>query len=210
MELFFSPLACSMASRIALYEAGAVATFTQVNTKTKRLEAGGDFLPINPMGQVPVLRTDDGRIVTENPAVLATIAARYPEAGLTPVDPAQRIEVERWLSFVGSEMHLGVFTPLLDPRADEGAKAYARLKAPLRFEVLDQHLSGREYLTDAFSVADAYLFTVLNWSRAVSIDLHSYPAITAFQTRLGERASVRKALGEEVELYKEEQRKQAA
>src|SRR5579863_254967 len=114
MDLYFSPLACSMATRMALYEAGADARFVYVYTKAKRLADGSDFLAVNAMGQVPVLRTDDGEMLTENPVVLQYVADQFPQSGLAP--PAGRIErykLQRWLSFITSELHKLVFTPLL-------------------------------------------------------------------------------------------------
>jgi len=97
MKLFFSPLACSMASRIALYASGAEAEFVQVDAKTKRTADGRDFLLMNPLGLVPVLSMDDGESLTENCAVLQFIAARSPTARLAPRDPARRARLHQWL-----------------------------------------------------------------------------------------------------------------
>ena len=80
MELDDAPLACSLATRIALYEAGAPAAFIEVDMWTKLVADGSDFRAINAMGQVPVLCTDDGELLTENPAVLQYVADRYPES----------------------------------------------------------------------------------------------------------------------------------
>src|SRR5262245_19695844 len=105
MKLFFSPLACYMASRIALYASGAEAEFVQVDTKAKRTADGSDFLLINPLGLVPVLHTDDGESLTENSAILQFIAERYPAAGLAPSDPVRRARLHQWLSFISTELH---------------------------------------------------------------------------------------------------------
>jgi len=210
MELYFSPLACSMATRIALYEAGAPAEYRQVDTKAKRVSDGSDFGSVNPMGQVPVLRTDDGSLLTENAAVLQYVADRHPQSGLAPKGGFARYDLQRWLNFITSELHKVVFIPLLDPTAPEGAKAYAREKAGPRFAMLDRHLEGREYLTDGFSIADAYLVTVLNWVRASGIDLGQWPAVLAYFKRVTQRPSVAKALAEELALYREEQARRAA
>ena len=210
MELYFSPLACSMATRIAFYEAGGKADYTQVDTKAKRLADGSDFLPVNQMGQVPVLRTDDGALLTENAAILQYVADRYPDSGLAPQDGYARYDLQRWLNFITSELHKVVFIPLLDPKAPEGAKAYAREKAPPRFALLDRHLEGRVYLLDRFTIADAYLVTVLNWGRASGVDLAPWPSLLAYFKRMLERPSVAKAVGEEFTLYREEQARKAA
>src|SRR5258706_11091623 len=133
MDLYFSPLACSMATRIALYEAGAAAIYHQVDLKTKRLASGADFRALNPMGQVPVLRTDAGELITENPVVLQTVADRFPEAGLLSPSGLARTRVLQWLNFITTELHKLVFQPLLDPASNDGAKAYARTMAGPRF-----------------------------------------------------------------------------
>ena len=157
------------------------------------------------MGQVPVLRCDDGATLTENPAVLQYVADRFPAAGLAPAGGFERNRLQQWLNFVTSELHKVVFIPLLDPQAPEGAKEYARAKMRARFAYLDHHLAGSDYLLDRFTVADAYLVTVLNWTKATGIDLKQWPAIDAYFTRLHQRPSVAKAFAEELALYKEEQ-----
>lgn len=203
MDLYFSPLACSMATRIALYEAGQTANYLRVDTKAspKRVEDGTLFAAINGMGQVPVLRTDDGELIRENPVILQYVADRFPDAKLAPTDPAGRRKLQTWLSFIGSELHTGVFIALLRPDAPDGAKAFARQEATERFAFLDAHLANQDYLLDAYSVADAYLFVMLVWSRAVSIDLEAYPAVAAYRDRLQARVAVAKALSEEFGLY---------
>ncbi|HLJ19516.1 MAG TPA: glutathione binding-like protein [Stellaceae bacterium] len=211
MDLYFSPLACSMATRIALYEIGATAGFIMVDTKAKRVEDGSDYLAINGMGQVPVLRTDEGELLTENPVVLQYVADRYPDSGLAPTAGSpERYRMQQWLNFTTSELHKVVFVPLLDPKASEGAKVYAREKAPQRLGHLAKHLDGREFLLDRFTIADAYLTTVLNWGRYSGLDLAQWPAVHAYYHRMLERPSVAKALAEEIALYKAEQARRNA
>lgn len=200
MDLYFSPLACSLASRIALYEAGAEARFDRVDTKAARTADGADYRRINPKGLVPALRTDDGEVLTENAAILQYIADRFPEAGLAPAG-FERYRLQQWLSFVGTELHKLVFQPLLSPKYDEAAKALARSLAAERLAYLDEHLEGREHLLDRFSVADAYLAVVLNWTGAVKLDLAPYPAIVAYRARLQARPALARAVAEEVALY---------
>jgi glutathione S-transferase len=207
MQLYFAPLACSMATRMALYEAGAAATFTAVDTRAKRLGDGSDFLVINPMGQVPVLRTDDGELLTENPAVLQYVADRYPAAGLAPAGGMPRYRLQQWLNFITSELHKAVFIPLLSPAAGAEAKTYARQLAGPRLGYLDAHLQGREFLLDRFTVADAYLATVLNWARFGALELAPWPHVEAYFTRIQQRPSVAAALSEEMALYAEEKAK---
>jgi len=209
MELYFAPLACSLATRIALYEAGAEAEFTRVDTKTKRVADGSDFFAVNAMGQVPVLRTDDGALLTENPAVLQYVADRYPLSGLAPQGGFERYGLQQWLNFITSELHKVVFIPLLDPKAPEGAKSFAREKAGPRLAYLNDYLEDKDYLLDRFTVADAYLVTVLNWTKFSGIDLASYPAIDAYVRRLQQRPSVARAFADELDIYKAEQAKRA-
>ena len=204
MDLYFSPLACSMATRIALIEAGVTADFIAVDGKTKLTERGEPFKTINPLGLVPTLRTDAGEVITENAAILQYVAAHHPEAQLAPEGLLERTRLQQWLCFVGTELHKQVFAVLLDKSAPEGAREYALSKAPERLELLSQYLSGREYLLDAFSVADAYLVTVLNWSAATPVDLRRWPVLQEYATRLRKRPSVAQALTYERELYTRE------
>jgi len=200
MDLYFSPLACSLASRITLYEAGAEAKFNRVDTRTQKLEGGADYRLINPKGMVPALKTDDGAVLTENAAILQYLADRYPQAKLAP-SGFDRYRLQQWLSFIGSELHKFVFTPLLSPTADDAAKARAREAGTERFAYLDAHLEDRGWLLDDFSVADAYLAAVLNWAQFVKFDLAPYPNVAAYRDRLRARPSVARAMGEEFALF---------
>ncbi len=206
MQLYFSPLSCSMATRISLYEAGVEATFTEVDPKTQLTRDGQDFRKVNPLGLVPTVQTDDGEILTENAAILQHIANRWPAANLapTPMDSRERERLQQWLCFIGTELHKALFVPLLDKKAPEGAKSYALEKGASRLDYLAKYLAGREFLLDRFSVADAYLFTVLNWSVATPVDLKTWPALMEYVARLRERPSVAKAVREERTLYAEE------
>jgi glutathione S-transferase len=205
MQLYFSPLACSMASRIALYEANAPARFIEVDPKTKRTLEGKDFFTINPLGLVPVIRTDEGELLTENAAILQYIADRYPAAGLAPREGMARYRLQQWLCFVGTELHKALFGVLFDPKMPEAAKARALEKGNSRLEYLNATLTGREFLLDRFSVADAYLFTVLNWNIATPVELGGWPAVKAYYEALKQRPSIARALEEERALYAAEQ-----
>jgi len=212
MELYFGPLACSMATRIALYEAGAGADakFTYVDTRTKRTGEGGDYLAINPLGQVPALRLEGNDLLFENQAILQYVADRYPSAYLGPPPGHERARLQQWLSFVATELHKAVYIPLLVRDAPEGAREFARKLAPARFAVLERHLEHNDYLLGGFSIADAYLTTVLNWSRASGIDLAPWPSVLAYYQRMLKRPSVAKALAEELALYQEQEARRKA
>jgi len=208
MELYFSPLACSMATRISLYEAGVDARFLQVDGRAKKVADGSDFLAVNPMGMVPALRIDDGTILTENPAILLYVTDRHPK--LAPKDGVDRYKLVQWLSFVGTELHKVVFNPLIDPSSNDGAKEYARSKVKARLDYLNAYLKGREFLLDRFTVADAYLTTVLNWANFTGVDLKPWAAVTEYVQRMQARPAVKKALSEEFGLYKEQQARREA
>jgi glutathione S-transferase len=203
MDLYFSPLACSLASRITVYEAGGDdrVTLRPVNTKTKTTADGGDYLTINPIGQVPALRTDDGRILTENAAILPYLGDQLAGPRLAAIEGFDRYELARWLGFVGTELHKIVFTPLLSPGANDGAKAFALAAAGSRLGYLNGHLEGRDFLLDQFSVADAYLTAVLNWAQFVKLDLTPYPAVAAYYVRMTTRPAVARAMQQEMALF---------
>jgi glutathione S-transferase len=203
MDLYFSPLACSLGARIALYEAGADAGYHLVDAATKTVE-GQDYRAINPKGLVPAIRTFDGEVLTENAAVLQYIADCFPKAKLAPTGGPERYRLQQWLSFVGAELHKAVFAPLLGRGSNDGARAYARGLAAERFDYLDAHLAGRDYLLGSFSVADAYLAAVLNWAPYVQIDLAQWPAVAAYRDRLAARPSVARAMAEEMDLYRQQ------
>jgi glutathione S-transferase len=203
MDLYFAPMSCAMATRAALYEAGVPATFRRVDLRTGRLEDGTDFRSINPMGQVPTLRTDDGDLLTENVAVLPFIADLKPEAGLAPQDRAGRYRLQQWLGFIASELHKVVFYPLVHPLGNDGAKAFAREMMGARFAFLERELAGREHLLDRFTVADIYLATVLGWTRGFAIDLSPWPAVYAYLARIGRRPQFARAYREELAMFRE-------
>jgi glutathione S-transferase len=210
MKLYFSPLACSMATRISLYDAGVEATYVEVNPKTKRTHDGSDFREINPLGLVPVLELDDGAVLSENAAILQYVAERWPESNLAPNDLLGKTRLRQWLCFIGTELHKGLFLPLLPAsNAPEGAKEFSLQKAESRLSFLERELTGKEFLLDRFSVADAYLVTVLGWSVVTPIALEKWPALKAYVERLRKRPSVAKALAEEFDLYQKEIRQNA-
>ncbi len=206
MNLYFSPLACSMATRIALYEAGAEARYLEVDPKSKKvLQDNSDFFAVNPLGLVPTISTEDGLVLTENAAILQYVADRFPDSAIAAGTGLDRSRLHQWLCFIGTELHKGLFVTLLDRKAPADVHAYVLKKGLSRLDYLNSHLEGREFLLDGFSVADAYLGTVLNWSMATpQIDLKKWPAISDYLTRFKTRPSVAKALAEEFELYKAE------
>ncbi|WP_158815029.1 glutathione S-transferase N-terminal domain-containing protein [Methylocapsa sp. S129] len=212
MDLYFSPLSCSMATRISLYESGDAANFLEVDPKTKTLVGdGSDYLAIYPLGMVPSLRTDDGQLLTENAAILQYVADRRPESGLAPTEAIERTRLHQWLCFIGTELHKGLFVPLLGKKTPAEMKAYVLANNLSRLAYLDTYLTGREFLLDRFTIADAYLATVLNWTQVIpSIDMGLYPAVADYLDRHRKRASVAKAMAEEVVLWQAERARHKA
>ena len=206
MDLYFSPLACSMATRIALYEAGGNANYLEVDPKTKVvLKDGSDFRKVNPLGLVPTLRTDDGVVLTENAAILQYVADRFPQGRIGAAPGMERSRLHQWLCFIGTELHKALFVPLLDKKAVPEVKAYVLAKNLSRLDYLENYLRGRDYLLDHFSVADAYLVTVINWTMATPpVELAKWPTVKAYYERLRTRPSIARAMAEEFELYKAE------
>src|ERR1700731_2223757 len=204
MDLYFSPLACSMAARIALYETGADANFLEVDPRTKMVQNdGSDFREVNPLGLVPTLRTDDGEVLTENAAILQYVADRFPLAGISTRPRIERTRLHQWLCFIGAELHTGLFSSMLDRKAPPEVKAYILGKALPRLDYLENYLKGREFLLDHFSLADAYLVTVINWTMATPpIELAKWPTVKAYHERLRARPSIAKAVAEEFKLYR--------
>lgn len=202
MELFFAPLSCSLATRIALYESGQVADFHQVELSTKTLPDGSDYRAINPKGQVPALRTDDGDILTEGPAVLQFVADRAPASGLAPASGTiERVRLQQWLNYISTEIHKAVFYLLFNPYVPAEAKDFARSTVPAKYDLLSQQLRDKTFLVgESFTVADAYLVTTLNWAAPAGIDLAPWPVLEAYRARMLERPAVGRALGEELAL----------
>jgi glutathione S-transferase len=203
MDLYFSPLACSLATRIALYEAGVEARYIEVDAKTKQTSDGEAFRDVHPLALVPVLRTDHGELLTENAAILQYVADHHPAAQLAPAPTdRERSRLHEWLCFIGMELHKPLFVPLLDPTAHDAVKAYALDKYRSRLDHLERRLSGRESLLERFSIADGYLFAVINWCMVIApLALAQWPAVHAYHQGLQRRPSIARAFAEELALY---------
>ena len=195
MKLFFSPGACSLSPRIALLEAGLPFTTQKVDTKTKQLEGGGDFWAINGKGYVPLLQLDNGEYLSEGPAIVQYIADQNPASGLAPAAGTMgRYRLQEMLNFITSEIHKG-FSPLFDPAMSAEMKQGFKEKLAKRFDWLTKELGGKSYLMgESFTVADGYLFTVLNWGHWVGVDIAKWPVLAAFHARVAARPKVQEAL----------------
>jgi len=210
MDLYFAPLACSLATRIALYEIDRPANFICVDRLAGKLEDGSDYHQLNAMGQVPMLRTDTGERLTETAAILQYVADLDEEGRLAPKSGLERYRLQQWLNFIASELHKALFYPQFSPDSNDGAKSFSRKLLDKRFDYLDRHLTGRDFLLDHFTVADAYLATVLGWTRPVGIDLGQWPAIKDYFTRMRARPAVARAVAEEYALYEAQEERRGA
>lgn len=198
MKLYFAPGACSLSPHIALLESGLPFTTEQVDLRSKKTASGADFTTINPRGYVPALQLDDGRVLTEGPAVVQYIAAQAPDKQLVPA--AHSIEhyqlLER-LNFISTEIHKG-FGPLFNPASSADAKSMAITQLEKRFGHAADLLEGQDYLVGQhYSVADIYLFVMLTWTDKMGIDLARWPALQAFKARIAARPAVQQALADE-------------
>ncbi|WP_223481530.1 MULTISPECIES: glutathione transferase GstA [unclassified Pseudomonas] len=199
MKLYYAPQACSLAPHIVLRELDLPFELIRVDNHTKRTANGTDFLAINPKGYVAALQLDNGDVVTEGPAILQYLADLRPEANLAPVNGTfERVRLQEWLNFVSTEIHGGLGW-LFNAQFPEEVKALIKEKLFKRFAVLCQTLERQDYLlAGGFSVADAYLFTVLRWAPLFAIDLDQWPALMRFQARVVLRPAVQAALAVEL------------
>jgi glutathione S-transferase len=195
MKLYFSPGACSLSAHIALREAGLPFDLEQVDLKAKKTKDGADYLSINPKGSVPALALDDGGVLTEAGTVVQYVADKAKGTQLAPAAGSKEsFRLREWLNYIATELHKG-FSPLFKPNTPEEYKKIVKENLAKQFAYLDKQLAGRNYLMgDNFTVADGYLFTILNWSNFHQIDLSPYPNVKAFMARVSARPKVQEAL----------------
>jgi glutathione S-transferase len=207
MKLYYSPGACSLSPHIVARELGLPIDLQKVNTKDKTMEGGGDFWKVNARGYVPVLELDNGERLTEGPAIVQYLADQKPEANLAPkAGSFERYRLQEWLNFLTSEVHKQ-FSPLFKPNTPEDYKPIAKQNLATRFDWLDQQLAGKDYLTGKqFTVADAYAFVLLGWTKPTQIDLAKWPNLAAFHKRVAARPKVKQAMQAEGLIPKEQER----
>jgi glutathione S-transferase len=196
MKLYYSPGACSLAAHIVAREGGLDFELIKVDLAAYKTEAGDDYLAINPRGYVPAIKLDDDEVYTEAAAVVQYLGEQAPQAGLVPPPGSkERFQVNQWVAFVAAELHK-TFSPwLFQAKGADSTKQASRDKLGRRFAELDRRLATRAYLTgDTFTVADAYAFTIVNWSNFVEVDLAPYLNLSAYMARVAARPKVREAL----------------
>ncbi|OGI51751.1 MAG: glutathione transferase GstA [Candidatus Muproteobacteria bacterium RIFCSPHIGHO2_12_FULL_60_33] len=195
MKLYYAPGACSMAVHIVLRETGQKFDMVKVDLRQHQTASGEDFYKINPKGYVPALRLDDGQVLTENAVILQYVADQKPESGLAPrAGTMERYRLMEWLNFISSEVHktLGaLFNPKITPEWKEDRIAlFGR-----RCDYLVQALGGKPYLMgDRYTIADAYLFTILGWAIYFKLDMSQWPALKEYADRIAARPAVKEAM----------------
>jgi len=195
MKLYFSPGLCSLSPHIALREAGIDFELVKVDTGRHTLPDSSDYHRINPRGYVPVLAFDDGELLSEGPAIVQYIADLKPETGLAPAHGTRaRYRLQEWLGFINSELHKAM-APMFDASTPEAVKDSVRAKLSKRFDWVSAQLEGKAYtMGEGFSVADGYLFTILEWFRFVHLDIEHWPVLKAYRDRVAARPAVKDAL----------------
>ena len=195
MKLYYSPGACSLSPHIVLRESGLPFEPILASTKTHKLQDGTDYYTINPKGYVPLLELDNGERLSEGPAIVQYIADQVPAKKLAPANGTMaRYRLQEWLNFITSELHKGI-GGIFNPAMPEEAKGLMRAKATDRLKWVETQLEGKQYLMgDEFSVADAYLFTVTNWTKHTGIDISGLPGLNAYMARVAARPAVQEAM----------------
>lgn len=195
MKLYISPGACSLSPHIVAHEAGIAVDVEKVNLAEHKTETGQDYMTVNPKGYVPALRLDDGSILTEGPAIVQYLADQKPGSGLIPAAGSiDRYRVQEWLNFIGTELHKN-FGPLFNKATPDAVKEMAKANITKRLAYLNDQLANKQYLMGAnFTVADAYAFTIINWTNFVGIDLKPYPNVAAYMGRVASRPKVQETL----------------
>ena len=194
MKLYYAPGACSLAAHIALQESGLPFSLERVDLRTHRTADGRDYYAINPKGYVPTLELDDASRLTEAAVVLQYIADRKPGTLAPAFGSIERYRLMEWLNFIATEVHKGL-GPLWKPTTPDAYKSTVLDAVGNRFDYVVKILGTQPYLTGSnFTIADAYLFTIVNWHNFLEFDLDRWPALARFQARVAARPNVRKAL----------------
>jgi glutathione S-transferase len=195
MKLYYSPGACSLSPHIVANEAGIPLELIKVDLPTKTATRDGDFWDVNPKGYVPALELDSGEVLTEGPAIVQYLADFAPAAGLAPANGTfERVRLQEALNYLTSEIHKA-YSPLFNPDVLPAVREERLAYLTRRYALIEKQLEGRKYLLgDQFTVADAYLFTLTRWARAVKLDLSGFANLEAFQKRVAGRKAVIEAM----------------
>ena len=203
LTLFYAPNTCSLASHIALEEAGAAFEARRLNF-AEGDQRKPDYLKVNPKGRVPALITGHG-ILTETPAILAYIAQAYPEANLAPLeDPFKFAQIQAFNSYLCSTVHVAHAHRLRgsrwsdDPAAIESMKLKVSQNMGDCFNIIErEYFKGPWVMGEAYTICDPYLYTVATWLESDGVDPARFPKVLGHRNRMAERAAVKKALSRE-------------
>lgn len=194
MKLYYAPGACSLSTHIILREAGYKFDLEKVDLAARTTAGGDDFAKVNPKGYVPVLELDDGQLLTENIAIDEYLADQKQASALAPkAGTFERYRLIEWLAFISTEVHKP-FGPLFKPDTPDATKQAQKDQLAKRFDYVAEQLKGKQYLMGEFTVADAYLFTVLRWTGKMQIDMSRWPVLQTYMTRVLARPQVQAAL----------------
>jgi glutathione S-transferase len=195
MKLYYAPGACSQAPHIVAREAGLAIDLAKVEFPSKRTADGEDLYAVNPKGAVPALKLDDGNVLTENAVIMQYLADQAPNSELAiPREGIERYRLLEWVNFIATEIHKG-FGPLWNPATPDAYKEATREALAKKFDYLQERIgNGPWILGDRFSIADAYAFAVLNWTRIHAIDIGRWPGLAAYLGRVAARPAVQQTL----------------
>ncbi|MEJ6655429.1 MAG: glutathione transferase GstA [Pseudomonas sp.] len=195
MKLYYSPGACSQAVHIVLNEGGFSFDKEQVDLASKKTASGGDYTKVNPNGYVPALALDGGETLTEAAVILGYLADQVPDRKLAPASGSMaRYRLQEKLNFITTELHKN-YGPLFNPSMPEEWRGQVKATLARRLDYIAGQLEGKQYLMgDDFTVADAYLFTILGWSKMLKVDLSPWPVLSSYTSRIAERPAVQAAL----------------
>ncbi len=198
LKLYYAPGTCALASHIALEEAGAAYDTVRLDF-ARNEQRGSDYLAVNPKGRVPALVTDQG-VLTETPAILAYLAQVFPAANLAPTDPWAFARAQSVNSYLCSTVHVAHAHKGRGPRWSDDAAAIESMKKKVPQNVTDcfalierDMLAGPWVLGEAYSVCDAYLFTIARWLEGDGVDIARFPKVHAHFQRVAARPAVKKA-----------------
>ncbi len=198
MKLYYFPGACSLAPHIVLCALDCPYALERVNLAKKVTESGEDFFSINPKGFVPVLQLDDGQVLTEGPVILQFLADQVPDKNLVPLAGSMaRYRVMEWLNYISSDLQKG-FAPLFNPETNDATRITVHTNLGGHFDIIAAQLQETPFIVgDRFTVADALLFTVLNWAQYVELSLDRWPVLQLYLTKIADMPAVKQAMAEE-------------
>ena len=204
IKLYYAPHTCSLASHIALEEAGAEYSTVRIDF-AKEEQRSPSYLAINPKGRVPAMVTDRG-ILTETPAMLAFIAQTFPQAGLAPLqDPFAFARVQAFNSYLCSTVHVAHAHRMRGRRWADDPAALAEMKRKVPesvgacFDLIEREMLGEPWVTgEDYTICDPYLFTLAQWLEADGLEPARFPKVNDHRRRMSQRAAVRKAIAQEL------------